>query len=97
MRPCANGEVAVDGPTATGSAGTAPYVYTWTKLSGSSALTIASGNTAQLGLTSNAYGATLFGTFRCSVVDALGSVGSVDVNVSILHRDRYYRYGEDAP
>jgi hypothetical protein len=81
-----NGPQGVAGPTATGSAGTAPYTYAWSKRSGSGALSITRANTAQVVLASENYGAPNYATLRCTVTDALGSVGTVDVNVSIRHR-----------
>lgn len=75
----------VEGPTASAS-GTAPYAYVWKKLSGSPGISISRANTARVVLKSTNFGATNYATLRCTVTDALGSVGSVDVNIAIRHR-----------
>lgn len=85
--------VEIEGPTATASAGTAPYAYTWSRIGGTLDIEITRANTAQVELMSENYGATNYATLRCSVVDAAGFTGSVDVNVRIRHRDNYKTYG----
>ena len=81
-----NGLQVVTGPTASSSTGTGPFTYAWTKLSGSALLELDTANTAAPVFASEAYAATNYGTFRCTVTDPLGATGSVDVNVSIRHK-----------
>lgn len=81
-----NGPQFVDGPTANGAGGIAPYSYAWTKIGGTANITISRANTAQPELASTNYGDTNYATLRCTATDALGVVGTVDVPVSIRHR-----------
>lgn len=81
-----NGPQFVDGPTASGAGGIAPYGYLWEKIGGTADITISRNNTAQPELASTNYGATNYATLRCTGTDALGVQGTVDVSVSIKHR-----------
>ena len=92
----ASGYRVVDGPTAVALGGVAPLVYAWSKLSGSIELDITRSNTAQVQLSSENYAASNFATLRCTVTDAIGSTGSVDVNVTIKHRRAKYDTSDGA-
>lgn len=81
----ANGIVSVAGPTAAGTSGTAPYTYAWTKISGSSAISITAGSAAQVTLSSEGYGETNYAALRCVVTDANNNQGVVDVSVYVEH------------
>lgn len=82
----ANGSnITVYGPTAGGTSGTPPYSYLWTKLSGSSSVTVKTGNAAQVVLASNGASVTNVFALRCQIVDANGNSITVDVNGSIAH------------
>ena len=80
-----NGTQAVTGPTASGTSGTAPYSYSWAKISGASSITISAGSSATVTLSSTGTGTTRTAALRCTVTDAVGNSGTVDVNISILH------------
>jgi Fibronectin type III domain len=72
------------GPTATGG-GTAPHTYAWSKVSGSSAISVTNTTAAQPTINSTGTGVINYATLRCVVTDANGNLGTVDVNVSIQH------------
>lgn len=74
------------GPTASATGAIGPVSYAWSKIAGSTDVTITRANTAQPELSSSNYGATNYVTLRCSAVDGTGAPGSVDVNVAIRHR-----------
>ncbi|MDQ3139989.1 MAG: fibronectin type III domain-containing protein [Pseudomonadota bacterium] len=79
-----NGLDIVDGPTASGSGGTGPYSYLWSKLSGSADISTGS-TSALLSVDSEAYSATNYASWRCVVTDSLGATGSVDVTFNVRH------------
>ncbi len=76
----------VEGPTASTPDGVAPLTYAWSMLSGSDVIEITRANTARVQLASEGYNTANYATVRCTVTDAQGSIGSVDVNVTIRHR-----------
>lgn len=84
-----NGNQEAAGPTASGSAGTAPYTYAWSKLSGPAALVVADPTSAQLYVNSDNANATNYGSFRCVATDSLGASGSVDVTFNVRHNVKY--------
>lgn len=73
------------GPTASASTGTAPFKYQWVKLPGGSGniSVTAPGTAAQLKVDSNGFNTDNYGAFRCTVTDAKGASGSVDVSVTV--------------
>jgi hypothetical protein len=73
------------GPTASSTTGTAPYSYAWTKRGGSGDISITRANTAQVEFSSTGLVTTNYASFRCTVTDANGSVGTVDVNITVNH------------
>lgn len=75
----------VDGPSVTPTSGTGPYTYAWTKLSGSAKIGITRANTSEVELSSAGNNTTNYASLRCTVTDANGSIGSVDINVTIVH------------
>ena len=80
-----NGLRTVLGPTATGTSGTGPYTYLWTKLSGDTNISVSTATTAQVVLSSTAYGAENFISLQCVVSDSLGAIGTVLVNAYVDH------------
>lgn len=74
------------GPTASAAGAIGPVSYSWTRISGSTAVTITRANTAQPELSSTNFGATNYVTLRCNAVDGTGATGLVDVNVAVRHR-----------
>ena len=81
-----NGTQAVSGPTASGAGGIAPYTFAWAKVSGNAAITIVDSTTAQVGLSSTGFGTVNYAALRCTVTDALGAQGTINVNVTVRHR-----------
>lgn len=79
----------IQGPIASTADGTGPYAFAWVKISGSHDIKIVTANEARVVLSSTAYGATTYATLRCTMTDALGAQGSVDVPVAIYHRATY--------
>lgn len=90
IKAVGDGYYEVAGPLASGSGGTAPYTFAWSKLSGSADINVIDATSATLHVASEAYGATNFGSFRCTVTDALGSTGAVDVTFNVRHRTGKY-------
>jgi hypothetical protein len=80
-----NGIRSVSGPTASGTSGTAPYTYAWTKLSGDDGIEITTANAAQVVLLSENYSDTNYAALRCTVTDVNGNSGTVDVSVYVEH------------
>lgn len=75
---------------ASGSGGTAPYTYAWTRVSGTFTATRGGINTATLSLSdssgqtrSAAEGATQTETHRCTVTDSVGATAAVDVVLNV--------------
>lgn len=82
----ANGTaLGIAGPTASGTTGTGPYTYAWTKVSGDADIVITRANAATAEFKSTGFGETNFATFRCQVYDSLGAPGSINVNVRVRH------------
>lgn len=73
------------GPTASATTGTAPFTYAWAKLSGDVGLDVETNNAAQVTLSSDNYNATNYASLRCTITDALGDIGTVDVNIAVRH------------
>ena len=80
-------QIGLLGPTAIPSGGIAPYSFAWEKISGGAGIVIEQSQSAQVVYASTAYGAVNYAAFRCRVSDALGAEGSVDVNISVRHRN----------
>lgn len=75
----------IEGPIAAGVGGTPPYTFAWSKISGGVGIRIESGNTARATLFSREFGATNYATLRCTVTDAVGAPGTVDVPCAVTH------------
>lgn len=72
--------------TATGSGGTSPYTYAWSRVSGNRAITAtnASGRTTSFTRTGCVAGTSYSATWRCSVTDDAGTVVySTNVTITI--------------
>lgn len=77
--------VSMPGPTATAAGGTAPYFFSWSKISGSPRIVVKQADQAQPTIDSFGYGTNNYAVLRCTVTDAAGLTGSVDVNVTFRH------------
>ncbi len=71
--------------TVTATGGTAPYTYSWTRISGSSSISANSASSATTTFTGSslASGTTYDAVFRCTVTDNVAATKTVDVSVSI--------------
>ncbi len=82
-----NGEVlGIFGPVGSGSGGIAPYTHAWEKISGSTSIVITTADDDTVIFSSAGLGTTNYASFRDTVTDALGTIGIVDVTISVLHR-----------
>lgn len=70
----------------TTTGGTGPYTYSWTKVSGDSAINADTPTTEDTTFTVNAFKNTTYNTlFRCTVTDSLAATATHDVNVTITY------------
>src|SRR3546814_14178273 len=75
----------IDGPTAAGSEGSAPYTYRWEKIGGNDSIIVHDPTQAQVVLRSSGFGTINVATLRVLVTDADGAQGTADVLVSVRH------------
>lgn len=82
-----NGSQSIIGPIASAT-GKSPWQFKWTKVSGSPAITIASGTDtgAYLTVKSNTFNATVSASFRCEMTDADGARGYKDCVMTVTHK-----------
>jgi hypothetical protein len=76
----------INGPTASGSAGVAPYTVHWSIVSADSGIKLTATTGAQAKFTSSGFNRTNYATLRATVTDANSAVGIFDVNVAITHK-----------
>lgn len=71
--------------TVTPTGGTSPYTYSWTRISGSTAIAVNSATAATTTFTGSslASGTTYSAVFRCTVTDNVAATKTVDVNVEV--------------
>lgn len=75
--------VTTNSVTATVSGGTAPYTYAWTRVSGDAGFNALTGSSASTRFRiSLDVGGEAFAVFRCTVTDARGRTGTVDVEAT---------------
>src|SRR3546814_3731744 len=67
----------IDGPTAAGSEGSAPYTYRWEKIGGNDSIIVHDPTQAQVVLRSSGFGTIDVATLRVLVTDADGAQGKI--------------------
>jgi len=74
--------------TVTATGGTAPYTYSWSRISGSTSISANSASSATTTFTGSslASGTTYDAVFRCTVTDNVAATKTVDVSVSITRQ-----------
>lgn len=83
------------GPTASGTGGVAPYTAIWSKQSGDPAITVVGSNGNRVIFRSHGINTVRYATLRATVTDAIGSVGTVDVPISVAHSGQWGGGGGD--
>lgn len=93
--PATGTVVIADGPTtttvysetctATASGGTPGYTYSWTRISGSAAITATNPSSASTAFTGTIFAGTTTAVFRVTVTDAASNTATFDVTVELTY------------
>jgi len=81
-----NGTHTFPGPLAATPNGTAPFLFQWQIISGNGSITLQTANQPRPSLRSSGFGTTNYCSLRCTIIDGLGAIGSLDCNVSVQHQ-----------